>query len=128
MGTPAKRSVVLVPFPFSDLNRAKLRPAVVLADAGRNSLRRLKVPVVQTSGLIGSLRYYDNTAMQRLVDIEQAVQNLSAEQQAESLLFVAERLRSQRVPLPEPREFSQEQLQAWLDEDEQAVERFRSGL
>jgi mRNA interferase MazF len=25
----------LVPFPFSDLSRAKLRPAVVLADAGR---------------------------------------------------------------------------------------------
>lgn len=28
-------SVTLVPFPFSDLSQAKLRPAVVLADAGR---------------------------------------------------------------------------------------------
>src|SRR2546421_7632752 len=27
--------VVLVPFPFSDLSQAKLRPAVVLADVGR---------------------------------------------------------------------------------------------
>jgi hypothetical protein len=71
--------------------------------------------------------HYDNTAMQSLVDIEQAVQNLSAEQQAELLLFVAERLRRQRVPLPEPREFSKEQLKAWLDEDEQAMDRFRSG-
>lgn len=35
MGTPAAGAVVLVPFPFSDLSRAKLRPAVVLADAGR---------------------------------------------------------------------------------------------
>lgn len=35
MGTPAAGSVVLVTFPFSDLSQAKLRPAVVLADAGR---------------------------------------------------------------------------------------------
>ena len=31
----AAGAVVLVPFPFSDLTQAKLRPAVVLADAGR---------------------------------------------------------------------------------------------
>ncbi len=35
MGTPATGAVVLVRFPFSDLSRSKLRPAVVLADAGR---------------------------------------------------------------------------------------------
>ena len=35
MVSPAAATVVLVPFPFSDLTRAKLRPAVVLADAGR---------------------------------------------------------------------------------------------
>ena len=28
-------AIVMVPFPFSDLSRTKLRPAVVLADAGR---------------------------------------------------------------------------------------------
>jgi len=33
--TPSAGSVVLVPFPFSDLSQSKLRPAVVLADAGR---------------------------------------------------------------------------------------------
>jgi mRNA interferase MazF len=32
---PAKGAVVLVQFPFSDLSRSKLRPAVVLADVGR---------------------------------------------------------------------------------------------
>ncbi len=35
MGAFAAGSVVLVPFPFSDLSQSKRRPAVVLADAGR---------------------------------------------------------------------------------------------
>lgn len=35
MVTPTAGSVVLVPFPFSDLSQAKLRLAVVLANAGR---------------------------------------------------------------------------------------------
>ncbi len=35
MGSLAAGSVVLVPFPFSDLSRSKLRPAVLLANAGR---------------------------------------------------------------------------------------------
>ena len=36
MVAPAVGQVVLIPFPFSDLTSAKLRPAVVLADAGRD--------------------------------------------------------------------------------------------
>ena len=36
MVTPAVGRLVLVPFPFSDLSQAKLRPAFVLADAGRD--------------------------------------------------------------------------------------------
>ncbi|MBW3596315.1 MAG: type II toxin-antitoxin system PemK/MazF family toxin [Planctomycetes bacterium] len=35
MVTPTAGEVVLVPFPFSDLSRSKVRPAVCLADAGR---------------------------------------------------------------------------------------------
>jgi mRNA interferase MazF len=34
--TPTAGTVVLVPFPFSDLSQAKLRPAIVLADVGRD--------------------------------------------------------------------------------------------
>jgi len=35
MVSPAVGKVILVPFPFSDSSQSKLRPAVVLADAGR---------------------------------------------------------------------------------------------
>jgi len=33
--TSAVGKVILVPFPFSDLSESKLRPALILADAGR---------------------------------------------------------------------------------------------
>ncbi len=36
MVTPSVGAVVLVRFPFSDLTDSKLRPALVLADAGRD--------------------------------------------------------------------------------------------
>ena len=35
MAAPTVGAVVLVRFPFSDLTRSKLRPAIVLADVGR---------------------------------------------------------------------------------------------
>jgi mRNA interferase MazF len=35
MVAPGPASIVVIPFPFSDLSGTKLRPAVVLADAGR---------------------------------------------------------------------------------------------
>ncbi len=36
MVAPAEAAVVLIRFPFSDLSSSKLRPAVVLASAGRD--------------------------------------------------------------------------------------------
>lgn len=35
MGTLAAGQIVVLPFPFSDLSQKKLRPALLLADAGR---------------------------------------------------------------------------------------------
>lgn len=35
MGVPTVGEVILVPFPFSDLSDAKVRPAVCLASVGR---------------------------------------------------------------------------------------------
>jgi mRNA interferase MazF len=36
MGVPATGQVVLLPFPISDLSRTKIRPAVILEEAGRD--------------------------------------------------------------------------------------------
>jgi hypothetical protein len=35
MAIPSRGSVVLIPFPFSDLSQSKLRPSVVLAPSGK---------------------------------------------------------------------------------------------
>ena len=35
MAAPTRGSVVLIPFPFSDLSQSKLRPSVVLAPSGK---------------------------------------------------------------------------------------------
>ena len=67
MVTPTAGAVVLVPFPFSDLSQAKLRPAVVLAEAGREDWVLCQVTsnpygdpraviLVDTSFAIGALR------------------------------------------------------------------------
>lgn len=52
MVTPTAGSVVLLAFPFSDLSRSKLRPAVVLADAERGDWVLCQV----TSNAYGDLR------------------------------------------------------------------------
>jgi hypothetical protein len=65
--------------------------------------------------------------MKTLAEIESAVEELPATQRAELLLFVARSLREEQAPLPEPRLFSAEQLGAWMDEDEEAMRRFRVG-
>jgi hypothetical protein len=67
MVAPSIGQVVLAPFPFSDLAGSKLRPAVVLADAGRGDWARCQVTsnpysnphaiqLVETSFRSGSLQ------------------------------------------------------------------------
>jgi len=65
--------------------------------------------------------------MSTLVEIESAAAALSAGEKAELLLFVAQQLRAEQAPLPEPRLFTKNQLQAWMDEDEDDMRRFRAG-
>jgi hypothetical protein len=62
-----------------------------------------------------------------LTEIEKEAQNLPVAKRTELLLFLAESLRKEQAPLPEPRIFSDPQLQAWMDEDEDAMRRFRAG-
>ena len=56
MGTFTAGSIVLVRFPFSDLSQTKLRPAVVLADAGRDDWILCQI----TSKPYGDLRILRN--------------------------------------------------------------------
>jgi len=65
--------------------------------------------------------------MKTLAEIESAVEELPPAQRTELLLFVAQSLREVQAPLPEPRDFSDEQLRTWMDEDEAAMRRFQAG-
>jgi mRNA interferase MazF len=80
--TLAASAVVLVPFPFSDLSQAKLRPAVVLADAGRGDWILCQVT---------SNPYGDDRAI-RLVDVSFASGSLRVTSYARpGKLFTANR-------------------------------------
>ncbi len=62
--------------------------------------------------------------MSTLTEIEIAVEALPSEQQQELFLFLAARLRG-AGQLPPPREFSQEQIEAWIADDEEGLRRLQ---
>jgi hypothetical protein len=65
--------------------------------------------------------------MKTLAEIEEAAQQLSPANQTELLYFLVQRLGEANLPLPTPREFSVEQLQQWLDQDEEEMRQFKAG-
>ncbi len=65
--------------------------------------------------------------MSTLVEIEAAADALPPEQKQELLLFLVTRLRAEGARLPEPRDFSKGQIDAWIAEDEQDKRRFDNG-
>ena len=65
--------------------------------------------------------------MSTLVEIENAVEALPAEQKQELLLFLAAQLRAAGARLPEPRKFPREQVERWIAEDEVEMQRFQRG-
>lgn len=68
------------------------------------------------------LKHYFN--MSSLAEIEKAAEALSPQQKQELMLFLGARLRAARARLPEPRQFSREQVQSWVAEDKVDLKRF----
>lgn len=62
--------------------------------------------------------------MSTLAEIEAAADALSAEQKRELILFLAARLRAGAGELPAPREFSREQIEQWIADDESGYRHF----
>ena len=60
--------------------------------------------------------------MNTLAEIEAAAESLPSEQKQELLLFLAARLRGEGR-LPPPREFSSNQISAWIADDEEGMRR-----
>ena len=65
--------------------------------------------------------------MTTLAEIESATEALSDAEQRELFLFLIGKLRTRAGPLPAPREFSVEQMTAWIREDEADLMRFNQG-
>ena len=64
--------------------------------------------------------------MSTLAEIEAAADSLPAEQKQELILFLAARLRG-AWEVPPPRDFSREQMETWITDDEEGMRRFREG-
>lgn len=65
--------------------------------------------------------------MSKLEEIEAAVENLPSEQKQELMFFIVKRLRAQGIKMPDPKQFSSEQVAAWIAEDEADMDRFQKG-
>ena len=65
--------------------------------------------------------------MNTLAEIENATESLSSAEKQELFLFLATRLRGERLKLPPTRMFSREQIGAWIADDDAALAQFSQG-
>ena len=65
--------------------------------------------------------------MSTLAEIEKATTELSADEQKQLLRFLLRIIPVDEAALPEPRLFSEDEIQGWLREDEESMRRFREG-
>ena len=64
--------------------------------------------------------------MSTLAEIKCAADALPEKQKEELLLFLAVRLREGRT-LPQPRDFTKEEMDEWIRDDGEGMRRFREG-
>jgi len=55
--------------------------------------------------------------MRTLAEIQAEIEQLTAGDKQRLLIFIAAKLRSEGGPLPEPRKFTREQMDAWIADD-----------
>ena len=65
--------------------------------------------------------------MSTLAEVEQAAAKLAPEDQKQLLRFLLRILPMDESELPDPRVFSDAEIQGWLAEDEASMRRFRDG-
>jgi len=63
--------------------------------------------------------------MSTLTEIESAARQLQPSERQRLLISIAESLRLDGQPLPEPSEFSLAEMEGWMDEDEQDLKELR---
>jgi hypothetical protein len=66
--------------------------------------------------------------MSKLLDIERAAVKLPADEQQQLLRFLLRVVPVVEAELPAPREFTDEQIQGWLVEDEASMRRFQEKM
>ncbi len=77
--------------------------------------------------MTGASRLGTIADMSKLAEIEQAADSLPPQEKQELMLFLAARLRAEGARMPEPRKYTHEQIQTWLDEDEAELRQFKRG-
>jgi hypothetical protein len=63
--------------------------------------------------------------MSTLLEIEAAARKLPPNEKQELLILLAQSLRASGQPLPEPRQFSAAEIEAWMDEDAADLKKLR---
>ena len=63
--------------------------------------------------------------MTTLTEIESAASSLTAIEKQELMLFLAAQLRAEGAAPPEPRTFTREQVDVWIEQDEVDMRRLR---